>query len=653
MENVPSSSSSSSRRGTNAAGGGVKAVEVPAASASSTLDNDIENEPGVARAAWRAAAIAPADKALVTLRGSTTGEAAASLWRMHDRLPVCLFANCGERAVVFDVAADSVGRSLEQPFAATAADLRGSLVCLGVSGGTQVCRVDWASEGSGAWQLYPLEPAARGQQRSAVEAVACSSGDKSFGAAENHSFHLWDYTRAQPMLSVAAWELGVRSSCVSADAAAGTQCLLGSRRGGVLLLDYRLKNKTSGCAWRLPAAHGPDGVAGLAWHPHVPHWFASAGFDGGVRLWDARAPRVPVGEVALAHAGGATGLAWCPGHSELLATVGADRSAALWNWRLAPAGRLHVPAFAEHRLLGAGWFDGTLVAGDARGNLSLATPTSALLQPMCPRGAKQKEEAIRRLLYARDLATAFPLVVERVQHLAQSGHAEEALELVELCYPRKLAAAELARPDDASAAFARDIATASQYLPPHFAMPAQVTSSLRSIKKLRMTLLLQQMRAKELWRDAMALTDEIAKRVRKASPGRESTEISPETVRDTVAMVLRHHFLGGLTMGAKILRAVREEDFARFAGLTRLLLSPTVFDGYAGGGGLAQASTDLEYVLGSSKVGLSQVGKTIVFFDVCAGGLIKQTGGLCARLYRAHVGQRGALCAHREDDEED
>jgi hypothetical protein len=590
-----------------------KAAELP----TSTLDQDIENEPGVARAAWRVAALVPADKPLVTLRGSSTGAATASLWRMHDKLPFCVFANCGERAFVFDVVADTVGRTLEQPFVATAADMRGGIVALGVSGGTQVMRVDWASDGAaggggggggGTWQLYPLEGATgRGQVRCAVEAVACSPGEKLFGAAETHSFHLWDYTRAQPMLSVAAWALGVRSSCASVDGTAGTQCLLGSRRGGVLMLDYRLKNKSSGFAWRLPDAHGAEGVSDLAWHPHVAHWFATAGCDGRVRLWDARATRAPVGEVSLAHAGGVAGLAWCPGHSELLATVGTDRSAALWNWRLEPAGRLRVQGFGEHRLLGVGWTEGAMVAGDARGNLAMGTPTSALLQSMCPRSARQKEEPIRRLLYARDLAAAFPLVVERAQHLLQVNQPEEALELVELCYPRRLAASELAGPEEAPAAFARDLVATAQFLPPQFAMPAQVEGSLRAIKRLRMLLLLQQMRAKELWREAMGVTDELAKYLRKGAAKEGGPEIGPETVRDTVAMVLRHHHLGGLTMGAKLLRALREEDFARFGILTRLLLSPTVFDGYAGGGGLAQASGDLEYVLGSAKVGLSQV----------------------------------------------
>lgn len=525
---------------------------------------------------------------------------------MHEKLPMCLFANCGDKAAVFDLAADSVCRTLEQPFVATAVDWWGNVVCMGVAGGVQVSRIDWSGEGSSTWQLYAMDTSLKGQQRCAVEVVACSSGDKAFSAAENHSLHVWDYTRTQPTQSVAVWSLGVRCACASVDPGTGTQCLLGSARGSAVLIDYRLRNKSSGFVWRIPQAHDAEGVACVAWHPHVSHWFASGGADGSVRVWDSRAVKTPVAEAFLAHAGGVSSVAWCPGHSELLASVGTDRSAALWNWRLAPVGRLRLPAFGEHRLLGVGWTEATMVAGDSRGNLATATMGGPLLQPMCPRSSTSKEDAIRRLLYARDLAAAFPLVVERAQHLMASTKVDEALELVESCYPRRLAAPDLSAPSEAPAAFARDIVMAASFLPPGYAMPAHASRAMRSIKKLRVMLLLQQMRAKEMWREAMGFTDELVKSLHKAGDKKSQLEVDPEIVRETVAMVMRHHHLGGLTMGAKILRAVKEEEFARFSGLTRLLLSPTVFDGYVGGG-LAQASTDLDYVLTSSKVGLSQV----------------------------------------------
>ena len=70
-------------------------------------------------------------------------------------------------------------------------------------------------------------------------------------------------------------------------------------------------------------------------------------------------------------------------------------------------------------------------------------------------------------------------------------------------------------------------------------------------------------------------------------------------------MVMQHHHLSGLAMGAKLLRALPDDQFARYSSLTRLLLSPTIFDGFAGGVG--QAATDLDFVLNNQKVGLSQV----------------------------------------------
>jgi hypothetical protein len=128
---------------------------------------------------------------------------------------------------------------------------------------------------------------------------------------------------------------------------------------------------------------------------------------------------------------------------------------------------------------------------------------------------------------------------------------------------------------------------------------------MRSLKKLRMVLVLQNMKRKELWRDALEYTDSICKYLKKAALQRTALEIKPELVTEVVAMVLHNHYLSGLTMGAKLLRAVPEDEFPKYSSLTRALLSPTVFDGYAGG--TVQAATDLDYVLTSQKVGLSQV----------------------------------------------
>jgi len=152
------------------------------------------------------------------------------------------------QSLVFDIVGDSVNRSFEQPFAATSADLNGPMLCLGVSGGVQVARLDWAAHESASvnWQPLSLDSnAATAGSRKSMDALACAPGDKGVAAAENHSLHFWDYARPQPVFSAAAWGLGVRSLCAAIDAS-GQQCVVGSARGGMLNIDFRQKSKVTG-----------------------------------------------------------------------------------------------------------------------------------------------------------------------------------------------------------------------------------------------------------------------------------------------------------------------------------------------------------------------------------------------------------------------
>jgi hypothetical protein len=138
---------------------------------------------------------------------------------------------------------DTPNRTLDQAFVATSADICGGVVCLGVKGGAQVARVDWGSDStSTSWQSFALDIAGGAGLRSAIEVVACSPTEKGFAAGENHNFHFWDYARPHPVFSVATWQLGVRSSCASVDST-GQQCLLGSTRGSLLMIDFRQKAK--------------------------------------------------------------------------------------------------------------------------------------------------------------------------------------------------------------------------------------------------------------------------------------------------------------------------------------------------------------------------------------------------------------------------
>jgi hypothetical protein len=59
---------------------------------------------------------------------------------------------------------------------------------------------------------------------------------------------------------------------------------------------------------------------------------------------------------------------------------------------------------------------------------------------------------------------------------------DEALELVESCYPRRLAVSDLSSAAEAAAAFDQDVLAASSFLPPGYVVPAHVNTALASLK---------------------------------------------------------------------------------------------------------------------------------------------------------------------------
>lgn len=603
MKRVPTASSSLN--------GGVAGSGSPPLAAGRSRDE------GLSRSLLRAAGVgeAPEEAWRGSLRGAsllptgtTSGVSGADFWCSHPTLPLSVFVNCGEQGcVIFDHAEEKLNRLVRQPFEATAADFIGTTVCLGQVGGASITRLDWSGEGGGSnWQHFALSVGGVGR-RPCVDVCICLAGEAFFGAAENSSFHLFDLTRPEtPLASMVSWSLGEHSCCGSGDSS-GCVSLLGSSRGQIRLLDRRgSAAAATGAIWK---GHQRGSVSAIKWHPHVAHWFVSGSDDGAMKVWDVRSLKSCVAQLNQGHAGGVRALSWSPVHSEIIASIGVDRSLSVWNMRLAPMARQvsYKADFSIHRPLGLGWNNSVILCGDSRGNIAELPLVASFLQPMCPPG--EREEAIRRMIYTRDLATAFPLVVERAQMFLANGEVDDALELVEGCYPRTLIAAPLAA-DNVQEAFERDVLEASSFLPPGFPMPAQANSALRSLKKLRMLLVLRQMYQKQMWREALDYTDELCNFLSKSSSKpssskRDPLELSPDLLKDVVVMVLRHHCLSGLTMGAKILRALKEEDFPRHGVLTRALLSPTVFDGFAGG--MAQSGTDLDYVLNSQKVGLSQV----------------------------------------------
>lgn len=144
-----------------------------------------------------------------------------------------------------------------------------------------------------------------------------------------------------------------------------------------------------------------------------------------------------------------------------------------------------------------------------------------------------------------------------------------------------------------------DFALLAAYLPPRLPVPPAgedyhlanafftpandanfaAAASLSVIKKQKLLLHMHQVNAKGLWRDALNLTDKLCSYYRKqggSDGAAAAADIAPSVLRDTVAMVMRHHHLSGIVMGCKILHAMTEDQYAKNAVACALHPKPRV-----------------------------------------------------------------------------
>ena len=345
----------------------------------------------IASEKWRACASTADLQATVSV--PSPGLVTCSQWRMHDTKPYMLFSNSEGQENVCTVADFSTlepCKTLPQETYACSADFNGSVVVLGnAQGSAHVARVDWSDlKAKFVWQKYSI--VAGGSRGPKIDCIVCSKNERAFSAMETNSLHLWDYNcKDGPLHSVKIWSYDQRSVASCVDSESGTLCLVGSSKGELQLLDYRViaRTKSNASPWKMTSPHSGGFVTSLQWHPHVPYWFASAGDDGSIHVWDTRALSSSVCALKLAHGAGCAGLAWCPTHSELLASVGVDRELSVWNVRLSdePSAASSVASFCQSRPLGVAWNDSTFCCSDNKGKITKGSLTKAFLSPMCPR----------------------------------------------------------------------------------------------------------------------------------------------------------------------------------------------------------------------------------------------------------------------------
>jgi WD40 repeat protein len=224
----------------------------------------------------------------------------------------------------------------------------------------------------------PVPPPTPGvfMRSSRVAAVGLHpSTPQRFLTLENCSLHVWDLLASsaspphkltghatavlpQPLLCGAAPALCAQWSPHCADVV-----LVGGRARTLSLLDLRQRRAE---AWRATPAH--DGaVVCLRASPLIPHWVASGGSDGYVRIWDLRAVAQPIVELG-AHEGSVESVDWSPCYANVLASGGRDRLHQVWSLQSA------TPIPAASKL----WnIDDSVATGDGGGAGSSAVPSSS------------------------------------------------------------------------------------------------------------------------------------------------------------------------------------------------------------------------------------------------------------------------------------
>ena len=122
------------------------------------------------------------------------------------------------------------------------------------------------------------------------------------------------------------------------------QLLVAGASNTVKVLDDRQLSDSKG-AWKRKDAHR-SAVRDVRFSPLIPHWVASAGDDGCVRVWDTRfvGPEVLCVQTYQCII---SRIAWAHTHTEFLAAGGADNTLKLLSLRAAPQ---HIVA-CDHQSL--------------------------------------------------------------------------------------------------------------------------------------------------------------------------------------------------------------------------------------------------------------------------------------------------------------
>ncbi|KAJ2064660.1 hypothetical protein GGI17_000802 [Coemansia sp. S146] len=398
--------------------------------------------------------------------------------------------------------------------------------------------------------------------------------------------------------------------------------------GGAAIVDLRRRGRA--VAWRAAAAAGANDAA---WSPLVPHWLATAGEDGAVRVWDLRyATTAPAMTVRHATSAGVPRrVAWSPTHVDLVSVGTSDRA-----WRLHSLRDSAAPVVADCR---AADDVGAVVAACAKGSTyyTLSACGDLFAHRLTPqalgRAAVHRcdgsgDSVLRHAesaVYARDIRGAADAVLSRPLVGSDAATTRALCDLFAAKPRLATAAAEWALPTtlprasltdsaapatdsestDAAArrAMAADLQRLGYGLPPDFPLDATAArhpAVLQALERLNTAslrsalddLVAQSEGAGEdtgsssssspSWKAAADRAQQIVQCV-----AADPTLLDARLLRAVVKLVLPHDCIAGLTLGLGICQAYLAHQrrgpssavsCGDLDGLVHVLLFPTVFD---------------------------------------------------------------------------
>jgi len=419
--------------------------------------------------------------------------------------------------------------------------------------------------------------------------------------ANQHLF-LWDVERAvataatevasRPMVS----EVGSTSPLLAAtwNPHNSAELMLGGEEGALRLIDSRilLSSGSSGMAlgstnidrgksvsWVSKHAH-TDIIRDVAWSPLVPHWVASAGDDGLVKVWDLRFGAEPM-RVLMGHSSSVLKVGWSRSHAEMLVSSGVDKTVRLWNIRVAPHYAMYTHAassedftapiihavfsdvqpmqcimasmsgevatmqmskemftsYVNHRPLTAmststsisnvnAGKDGTSIAGESKENEEKsATAEESSNIALSTRSSEQEllEREVETLLYLRDFDRAYKTVAVLAHHYWTQGATAFAESLLKLTSSSlfNAAAAEASNVPASSLTiktFNQLVSDLSRFIPPTTLRLSRVDAlTHQRLQNLKTRLGVHKLMKAGKWRDILSLADEICAQLERGS----------------------------------------------------------------------------------------------------------------------------------------